>query len=79
VGERQVARILAECSPQDERWPEIIKLYCSVTSSLSSLGTRLRITPQSRRDGRDATLIPLPGGRKPWEDEDSEPDDPAAA
>jgi hypothetical protein len=45
VGERQVARILAECSPQDERWPEIIKLYCSVTSSLSSLGTRLRITP----------------------------------
>jgi hypothetical protein len=34
VTERQIAGVITECGVQDERWPEFIRLYCNVTSSL---------------------------------------------
>jgi hypothetical protein len=42
--ERQLAGWITEHGVEDERWPEMVRLYCNVTSSLANLGTKLRVT-----------------------------------
>jgi hypothetical protein len=68
--ERQLAGWMTERGIQDERWPEMARLYCGVTSSLANLGTKLRLTPQATRNKSTEKHVSLV---KPWLD-NCEPD-----
>jgi hypothetical protein len=77
VTERQIAGVITECGVQDERWPELVRLHCNVTSSLANLGTKLRMTPQATRNKSSTKHVSLVG-TPPLLDNVTEPDDPAA-
>jgi hypothetical protein len=65
VAERQIAAMLSQCGTEDARYPELVRLYTSVVGTLISVGTKLRLTPQSSRDSRHTKHV-APGPR-PWE------------
>jgi hypothetical protein len=73
VLKRQIASMVSQCSIDDPRYGELVRLYLGVVSSIISAATKLRITPQSTRDSRNVKHVPL--GPMPWEDESEPPAD----
>ena len=74
--ERNIAAELTKYTPDDDRYFDLVRLRCLVTSTMASLATKLRLTPQSSRDSRHVKLVStLP---KPWEISDipKRPDTP---
>ena len=73
IMERNIAAELTKYTPDDDRYFDLVRLRCLVTSTMASLATQLRLTPQSSRDSRHVKLVStLP---KPWEISDN-PDRP---
>jgi hypothetical protein len=65
VMERDIAAELRKYTPDNDRYFDLVRLRCLVTSTMASLATKLRLTPQSSRDSRHVKLVStLP---KPWE------------
>jgi hypothetical protein len=74
VTERQIAAALGEYATTDDRWLELVRLHCNVTSSI---GTKLRMTPQSTHNKRATKHVSLVG-TPPWLDNVTDEPDPAA-
>jgi hypothetical protein len=65
VMEQDIAAELRKYSPDNDRYFDLVRLRCLVASTMASLATKLRLTPQSSRDSRHVKLVStLP---KPWE------------
>ena len=68
VMEREIAAELRKYTPDNDRYFDLVRLRCLVASTMASLATKLRLTPQSSRDSRNVKLVStLP---KPWETSD---------
>jgi hypothetical protein len=64
VTERNIAAELRKYTPDSDRYVDLVRLHCLVASTMASLATKLRLTPQSSRDSRHVKLVStLP---RPW-------------
>jgi hypothetical protein len=63
--ERDIAAELAKYTPNSDPYVDLVRLRCLAISTMASLATKLRLTPQSTRDSRNVKLVSTLA--KPWE------------